>query len=190
MPIIGTFANSSARGFGGLRTYQKVYPIGSTGPGGGIVFYDAGSTLSWGRYLEAATSSTSPSWSDSTTAFSGVTNVEVTGLSKGIGQGRTNTSAFYTQSSTANRAVSKTWTFTGGGFDSTVDSSTGWFLPSTDEMSLLYNERNTVGGFTNQGYWTSNNSSATQCFVINFGNGNENIEGKSSSLYSRAIRAF
>ena len=32
--------------------------IGKIGPAGGIIFYDAGSNQSWGRYLEAAPQST------------------------------------------------------------------------------------------------------------------------------------
>ena len=33
--------------------------IGSVGPGGGVIFYDAGSIQWWGRFLEAKTSSVS-----------------------------------------------------------------------------------------------------------------------------------
>ncbi|MFM7827108.1 MAG: hypothetical protein ACKO82_05805 [Acidimicrobiaceae bacterium] len=29
------------------------YSVGAVGPGGGIIFYDAGSMQWWGRYLEA-----------------------------------------------------------------------------------------------------------------------------------------
>ncbi|NDB27504.1 MAG: hypothetical protein EB028_06180, partial [Actinobacteria bacterium] len=31
--------------------------VGSVGPGGGVIFYDAGSTQWWGRFLEAKTNS-------------------------------------------------------------------------------------------------------------------------------------
>ena len=33
--------------------------VGSVGPGGGVIFYDAGSTQWWGRFLEAKTNSLS-----------------------------------------------------------------------------------------------------------------------------------
>ena len=37
-------------------------PLGSKGPGGGRVFYDAGSKKSWGRYLEAAPDGWTINW--------------------------------------------------------------------------------------------------------------------------------
>jgi hypothetical protein len=45
-----TFQESSNQ----IDSQTAEYALGSTGPGGGIVFYDAGSVQSWGRYLEAA----------------------------------------------------------------------------------------------------------------------------------------
>ncbi len=43
--------------------------VGDVGPGGGIVFYDAGSMQSWGRYLEASMTDLPPSqWHDAMTA--------------------------------------------------------------------------------------------------------------------------
>ncbi len=54
-----------------------------TGPGGGLIFYDAGSTQSWGRYIEAAPSdqSTGIRWYNGSYIVTGATAAGVgTGL--------------------------------------------------------------------------------------------------------------
>ena len=40
-----------------ISTIERIV-VGAVGPGGGIVYYDAGSPQWWGRFLEATTSST------------------------------------------------------------------------------------------------------------------------------------
>ena len=159
------------------------YPIGSTGPGGGIVFYDAGSVLSWGRYLEAATTTSSPSWNDTTYAWSGNTNTTV-GTSTTIGSGLSNTNAMVTQDNTANRAGTICRSYTGGG-------KTDWFLPSKDELNQLYLKRTIVGGFvTASNYWSSSEGSFVNSFFQYFNNGFSSSDGKSVALHVRPIRAF
>ena len=89
--------------------------VGDVGPGGGIVFYvePSGGTFACGRalqstcrYLEAAPTTGPSAWSDTTYAWSGVTNVAIGSDARGagIGTGYGNTIAMVTQSSTASRA--------------------------------------------------------------------------------------
>lgn len=181
MPILG-IANS----------YKGTYPIGSIGPGGGIVFYDAGSTLSWGRYLEAATTSSTPAWSDARAVWSGVTNVAIGTTSTAIGTGMSNTLAMVAQSSTANRAGTNARAYTGGGYSS---STTGWFLGSIDEMTQLYTQKaaGIVTGFFNDQYSTSSEQAANPANNIwykSFSNGASLTIVKTGNIYVRPIRAF
>ena len=53
-PMFGFEAKKGDSGTGEKCIVGSSCPIGSTGPGGGVVFYDAGSQQSWGRYLEFA----------------------------------------------------------------------------------------------------------------------------------------
>lgn len=162
--------------------------IGTTGPGGGIIFYDAGSTLSWGRYLEVATSSTSPAWSDTQSAWWEGGNTSA-GTSDAIGTGMANSLAMIAINNTANRAATKCRSFTGGGFSSTT---TGWFLPSIDELWTLYQNRAVIGSYVGDWYWSSSDTgNRFDAKFVNFGTGENSQHSKSNTtLYARAIRAY
>lgn len=66
-----------------------------------------------------------------------------------------------------------------------------WFLPSRDELNILYLNRNIIGGFLSDTYWSSteyvNPSSGYSKF---FGNGNGGGTGKTALLRVRPIRYF
>jgi hypothetical protein len=135
-----------------------VYQIGGVGPSGGIVFYDAGSVQSWGRYLEVACAG----WSDGVCGGNDVADplVEwgcavnlITGADgTAIGTGAQNTTDIVNgcpQSGIAARLAN----------DLTLGGQTDWFLPSKDELNQMYINLHTastpLGGFSAPTFWSS-----------------------------------
>ena len=170
-------------------TPRTTYAIGDTGPGGGIVFYDAGSTLSWGRYLEAAVSTTSPSWTDPSVPWigSGSTTTTNGNTNTAIGTGMANTLAMVAQNATAGCAATVCRSYAGGGYTSTT---TGWFLPSKDDFNALVAQGTAFSGLTTNPYWSSSEYTYRYSW-FQFGDGSgQSVTSKSSSGYVRAIRAF
>jgi hypothetical protein len=162
---------------------KNPYPIGSTGPGGGIVFYDAGSDLSWGRYMEAAPNTWYSGSADPNLAWSGNTNTSVS-TSTALGTGTTNTNNIIAQNNTAPRAATSSRNYNGG-------SKTDWLLPSRVDLENLYAQRNVVGGFGGQFYWSSSQESAAiYAWFIDFSGQGAGGELKSESLGVRPIRYF
>jgi hypothetical protein len=183
--VTATNANgtSAASAASNSVTPLATYSIGSTGPGGGTVFYDAGSIQSWGRYLEAATSATSPAWTDATrNSLGGSTLV---GTSQGIGTGLANTNAMVAAQGGGAGAASLCKNYRGGGLSD-------WFLPSKDELSELYNQRAIVGGFLldNDGYYSSSEYSNEYTWAYNFAGNYSFSYSRGAGLYARAVRAF
>ncbi len=194
-------------------------PIGSTGPGGGIVFFDAGSVQSWGRYLEFVTSS---DWSKyglslgfgpiedwcSTTTDAVQKNL---GTSNEIGAGKRNT-LLMKQSCSSGIAVFAN-AYRGG-------NKTDWFIPSSAELNELckFSKGQATGNTTqkcmNTGrfirselgeilsqletrvfFWSSSESTSNEVAVQSFIDGGETVArkkyaGLSGVIFFRLVRAF
>jgi hypothetical protein len=174
--------------------------VGDTGPGGGVVFYVAGSNFtSTGsdcgttcRYLEAAPSdqSTGTQWcsNNSTTLF-------VTAAAIGTGMANTNTARETCASGAIHIAA-----------DYSNAAAIDWHLPSRLELNELckYARQQTTGdtsvscnnsgslraGFASSSYWSSSENSGTRSWSRSFGDGVQGDNPKTSTYRVRPIRAF
>ena len=152
------------------------YAIGETGPAGGIVFY----ITDGGRHgLEAAPEDQSDSagWG---------CGMEYDGADgRAVGTGALNTAHISATpcASRSDAANVVTEAYTLNGYN-------GWFLPSKDELNLLYNQRVEVGGFYNVPYWSSSEMGPDEALTLDFGDGVASHDDKQESRRVRAIRAF
>ncbi len=188
----------------------RVYRIGDIGPGGGTVFYDAGSQQPWGRYLEAAptdvTSGTGMLWS-------GNVSVELFGTSSAIGTGAANTEMIITQacatppSTECGNEAGKAAT-SAAAYSTPTAAAGQWFLPSWDELNAMcqwaFNDWTRAicndggsgggsrvnGGFAGENYWSSSEKDSSTSWFQSFDNGLQINDFKFSSLRVRPIRAF
>jgi len=85
--------------------------------------------------------------------------------------------------------------------NSTNGGKSDWYLPSIDELSLLWHSRfnvnkslSAIGGATvlptSAYYWSSTEFNATHAFLFIFLGGNSNYYSKASTYSVRAVRAF
>ena len=85
--------------------------------------------------------------------------------------------------------------------DSTRGGQTDWYLPSLNELSLLWHNMfnvnktlSTIGGatelVTNNVFWSSSENDENDPFYFNFSNGYSNNGGKVSTYLVRAVRAY
>jgi hypothetical protein len=66
----------------------------------------------------------------------------------------------------------------------------GWRLPSLDELNILYENQNKIGGFADGLYWSSSENDYDNAWNKGFYSGVQNYDAKYDSNYVRAIRAF
>ena len=169
------------------------YKIGDTGPAGGIIFYDKGFISDGWRYLEAAppnTEFTATFGGDELNsillpklALIGIVNLKIDRdrLMIAVGTGKENTRRIDLGGSAALMCAQLS-----------INGFYDWFLPSKDELVLMFNNLkvNGLGGFSNRNYWSSSYSKLTQYWSINFSNGREQGISLELILQVRAIRSF
>ncbi len=108
--------------------------------------------------------------------------------SAAIGTGQANTTAIVNGCSTTGIAARLC-----DQYSVTIDGITydDWFLPSKDELNLIYLQKSMMATFGNYTYWSSSQYNANNSWSQSFLNGSQVYNNKGiSSIYVRAIRAF
>ena len=166
-------------------TFTREYAIGDTGPAGGIVFYvDTNDTYSGWKYLEAATA-------DEPEPYMWGGSGALIGTGTGIGMGEANTDIIvkgYGNFNDTPYAAKKC-------ADKTVTNNdvtyADWFLPSKEELNLMYEAKSAIGGFsTDDVYWSSSEASENPAWYQSFSTGSPSSYYKHFTHYVRAIRSF
>jgi len=161
--------------------------LGKRGPAWGWVFYDAGSTQSWGRYIEAAVEDLPISMWQGTSAD--------TDTYSAIGTADTNTANIIAADNTPNIAADRCsdYTVTIGGIIGGTEY-TDWYLPAGEELAEMYDnlKANGIGHFANERYWTSLQyfADTNHAYYIDFTAGSGSHEGKTANFLVRPIRYF
>lgn len=169
-----------------LISTVKTYNIGDTGPAGGIIFYDKGAVTNGWRYLEAAPRDfVSTQW--------GAYLSDIRGTSTDIGSGKVNTEHIVVELKRL------------GEMDRPaeicimmeINGYKDWFLPSIDELDLMYTnlKQKNLGGFSNNWYWSSSADSLggrlyTFTYAQDFSSGRHDRWDRLDGFSVRAVRAF
>ena len=65
----------------------------------------------------------------------------------------------------------------------------GWRLPTKDELDMLYENREEIGGFAFNYYWSSTEYGSFNAWLQSFPNGFQDYFNEVSYFYVRAVRA-
>jgi len=155
----GQVSGNAGAGLAGQSSAQQSgngYSIGGKGPAGGIIFYDQGSDINGWRYLEAA-----PPESEFITEEGwGLYYTDVRGTLSDLGAGKRNTEIILNllkQNGESGVAADRAAALEINGYKD-------WFLPSKDELNMMYENlwKRKLGSFREDGTYNGSYYSSTQ----------------------------
>jgi hypothetical protein len=151
--VRGYATNSTGTGYGDEIVFTTKYAIGETGPAGGLVFYDKGTTSNGWRYLEANYADffsviVPTVWWNGTWVYQNVVGISP---DTGLGAGKANTLLIIAANSNLNNAAKAC--------DDYVSPSghSDWYLPSSEELAMMCQNLHSAGkgNFLDAFYWSS-----------------------------------
>jgi len=146
---------------------------------GGIIFYLNGTyPIQYGLVSAPNDQATSVPWYSQGYTYYGTTSTD-------IGTGQTNTSSLVSILGNGYYAARFCDDLFLNGFDD-------WFLPSRDELGLMYTnlKNNVFGDFTNSSYWSSSECDYLNAYTQYFSSGRQSCNNKLHSYSIRAVRIF
>lgn len=165
-----------------LYAQWSPFALRDAGPAGGLIFHIKGSYSDGWRYLEAAPASTA--WEDAQWGENGDTCPGAAGT--GVGTGQQNTIDIITRYGTGS-------TYAAQLCDGLSHAGCeDWFLPSRDELALMYQNLHMagVGDFPVMYYWSSSQVDQNNAWQVVFDAGTEEETSKLHGNRVRAARAF
>jgi hypothetical protein len=158
------------------------YTDSELGPAGGFIFYDKGHFSDGWRYLEVAPADYefTAQWSER--------GQDVTETLQIIGSGQQNTILVVNRLSELDETGSAAQICD----ELTINGFSDWFLPSKDELDLIFQKLHKVGlgGFSDTWYWSSSEYRDYTAWGQGFNTGDSYNYPKHNTLSVRAIRAF
>ena len=160
------------------------YDIRDMGPAGGIIFYDKGGYSGGWCFMEAAPAETE--WDDIEWGAYGTDISGAEGTAVGAGEQNTEDIIEYLETGSTYAAQLCDGLTCGGYSD--------WFLPSKDELNLMYTNLHEagLGGFTSYYYWSSSEYSSYYAWLQYFPDGYQYYLNAKHNIRARvrAVRAF
>jgi uncharacterized repeat protein (TIGR02543 family) len=154
-----------------LYAHWTPYQAGDEGPRGGVVVYDNGSYSAGWRYIEASDNTGYEiwgPWGDSTGA-----------TSQAVGMGKTNTELIVDEYGSQYAA----------GWCYNFEEPGAWFLPSKEELALVYSQKEKIG--VNTVCWSSSEYDSDYAWYQNFDTGQqEHVMNKDTNFEVIPIRYF